>query len=223
MSKRFTDFIDILRGSFRSRIQAATLTADRTLTAPDKTGTIALLQDIPGAGSTTPPSNPAAGDLWTQIDSNGGWVADWVYLTGSTLVGQNNTTPITYDGWYSRDTQILGPIGDDWLYQQSGGVGRNMATPVAAQYGNLCRLSLKIHYTTSNSGQWQIYLNRRSASSTSDNWVLLGSNPPAGDSSYMFFASADLAKIRIEMNGSNLPTLNGQIWVEARKSYQFIA
>jgi hypothetical protein len=36
------DFLDFVSGSFRSRIQAGTLTADRTLTAPDADGTIAL-------------------------------------------------------------------------------------------------------------------------------------------------------------------------------------
>jgi hypothetical protein len=39
---RRVDFIDFANGNFRSRIQAGTLTADRTLTAPDATGTIAL-------------------------------------------------------------------------------------------------------------------------------------------------------------------------------------
>lgn len=36
------DFLDFVSGSFRSRIQAGTLTADRALTAPDKTGTISV-------------------------------------------------------------------------------------------------------------------------------------------------------------------------------------
>jgi hypothetical protein len=36
------DFLDFGSGAFRSRIQAGTLTADRELTAPDATGTIAL-------------------------------------------------------------------------------------------------------------------------------------------------------------------------------------
>jgi hypothetical protein len=36
------DFLDFVSGNYRSRIQAGTLTADRTLTAPDSTGTIAL-------------------------------------------------------------------------------------------------------------------------------------------------------------------------------------
>jgi hypothetical protein len=46
------DFLDFGSGAFRSRIQAGTLTADRTLTAPDRTGTIAISEETAGVAST---------------------------------------------------------------------------------------------------------------------------------------------------------------------------
>lgn len=47
--KRFTGFFDILKGAFRARFQPATLSADRTITLADKTGTLAVLET---SGST---------------------------------------------------------------------------------------------------------------------------------------------------------------------------
>lgn len=47
--KRFTGFFDILKGAFRARFQPATLSADRTITLPDKTGTLAVMET---SGST---------------------------------------------------------------------------------------------------------------------------------------------------------------------------
>jgi hypothetical protein len=86
------DFLDFVSGSFRSRIQAGTLTADRTLTAPDKTGTIAvdtarstsiqnltaagLVQLAAGADSVASISTPAeirsAAGLSRLVGNNGG-------------------------------------------------------------------------------------------------------------------------------------------------------
>jgi hypothetical protein len=40
------DFVDFFNGSFRARILSGTLTADRTLTAPNQSGTIAVVSDL---------------------------------------------------------------------------------------------------------------------------------------------------------------------------------
>lgn len=84
-------WIDLKSGSFRSRIQAGTLTADRDLEAPDKAGTIALTSDIPTPGTTGALSyaaaNAAAGRAAIGLGTIATQNANAVSLTGQADFG----------------------------------------------------------------------------------------------------------------------------------------
>ena len=87
-------------------------TINRTITFPDKTGTIALLDDVGGGGgvtvSSTAPASPSEGDLWLDSDTFELFVYydnAWVELNIDT--GHTHTSPIEIGLAASDETTAL--------------------------------------------------------------------------------------------------------------------
>lgn len=91
---------------------ALSSTTARTITFPDKTGTVALLDDVGGGGgvtvSSTVPSSPSEGDLWLDSDTFELFVYydnAWVELNIDT--GHTHTSPIEIGLAVSDETTAL--------------------------------------------------------------------------------------------------------------------
>ena len=100
-------------------------TADRTYTLPDKSGTIALLSDIPLITSTPPnPASYSDGQLWVKPTDNGmpGTAGFWVnksnlyWLSVQTFIATTFFANVSTSGYGSSNTRISLPFPQNSLY-----------------------------------------------------------------------------------------------------------
>ena len=88
------DFVDFLNGSFRSRVQAGTLTANHVATLPNKTGTFAFLDDL----TTLRNEVGMIGSAFTNTSTANAAAVITISAPGAGLCLQLNQLTFSYSG-----------------------------------------------------------------------------------------------------------------------------
>lgn len=111
--------------AYETTVTVTDPTADRTITIPDKSGTVAIDGSVAIGVSDTAPSSPSTGQLWYESDTGATFVytgSAWVEVgaTQGPYVCTSTTRPSSpYEGQliYETDTdKVMTYNGSSWLY-----------------------------------------------------------------------------------------------------------